>query len=339
MAYKKYIKRGGKIYGPYVYHSKRVDGKVVSEYIGPHKRKISYKKVSLAFLAVVLLFSLVYGSYNLLKKNQGVTGMAVLEGVYLGNQTILVQDEKGESFVSFQLLNSPKSILLGKRNLEIKIKSYLPYDLNFTPGDLKYSYGGGEMLGLFEEVNIQEKIVNGSQESWKDVSQVELLREEEKILKIDFSGVDLSELNLDLPANEEKINLEYDDKRIVLFLDNLKEGEISFEIESVNATAPLFLPEVVELNDSEREILIKEFGENVSVNINEAVEKNGLLVVKYELEDYEMVRSYDPDLKREIIESFMERDRIKFIKDIARALSQKEELGKEREEFLGEWRV
>jgi len=60
MAYKKYIKRGGKTYGPYVYHSKRVDGKVVSEYIGPQKVKINYKKISLVVLGIFVFLMLVF---------------------------------------------------------------------------------------------------------------------------------------------------------------------------------------------------------------------------------------------------------------------------------------
>lgn len=58
MAYKKYIKRGGKVYGPYIYHSKRVDGKVVSEYRGVPRNKIDYKKflwIGLGILVVALL--------------------------------------------------------------------------------------------------------------------------------------------------------------------------------------------------------------------------------------------------------------------------------------------
>lgn len=38
MAYKKYIERNGKLYGPYLYESKRVDGKVVSEYHGRNNK-------------------------------------------------------------------------------------------------------------------------------------------------------------------------------------------------------------------------------------------------------------------------------------------------------------
>ena len=30
MAYERYIKKDGRVYGPYTYHSRKVDGKVVS---------------------------------------------------------------------------------------------------------------------------------------------------------------------------------------------------------------------------------------------------------------------------------------------------------------------
>jgi len=37
MVYKRYIKRGGKTYGPYWYESHRVNGKVVAKYVGEAK--------------------------------------------------------------------------------------------------------------------------------------------------------------------------------------------------------------------------------------------------------------------------------------------------------------
>ena len=37
MSYKKYIKRDGKLYGPYVYTSERIGDKVVSHYVGQGK--------------------------------------------------------------------------------------------------------------------------------------------------------------------------------------------------------------------------------------------------------------------------------------------------------------
>ena len=69
MVYKKYIKRNGKLYGPYIYESKRVNGKVISEYHGseePKKEKgvkinkFNYKKIFLFFIGAILLAVLIY---------------------------------------------------------------------------------------------------------------------------------------------------------------------------------------------------------------------------------------------------------------------------------------
>jgi len=68
MAYKKYIKRGGKLYGPYIYHSKRIDGKVVSEYHGP--KKLDYKKFVFVGLGLIFLFVIIY----LIASGHGRTG-------------------------------------------------------------------------------------------------------------------------------------------------------------------------------------------------------------------------------------------------------------------------
>ncbi len=71
MTYKKYIKRGGKVYGPYIYHSKRVNGKVVSEYHGIDSKKIDYKKFLWISLSVLVLVILIFGIYYLGKSISG----------------------------------------------------------------------------------------------------------------------------------------------------------------------------------------------------------------------------------------------------------------------------
>ena len=74
MAYKKYIKKGEKIYGPYIYHSRRIDGKVISEYRGPEK--LSYKKIFLAVFGVIFLIALIF---ILIFSEREITGKAVLD--------------------------------------------------------------------------------------------------------------------------------------------------------------------------------------------------------------------------------------------------------------------
>ncbi|MFH1503661.1 MAG: hypothetical protein ABIE36_03315 [Candidatus Diapherotrites archaeon] len=72
MSYKKYIERNGKLYGPYIYSSKRVDGKVISEYQGTGSK--NHKKFLWIFLGVFLIAGIFY----LLFFNGGISGKVVL---------------------------------------------------------------------------------------------------------------------------------------------------------------------------------------------------------------------------------------------------------------------
>ncbi|MBI2042800.1 hypothetical protein HYT25_00225, partial [Candidatus Pacearchaeota archaeon] len=57
MAYKKYIKRDGKVFGPYVYHSRKINGRVITEYRGKH-RKNFLDYLILVSVPVLLLLSI-----------------------------------------------------------------------------------------------------------------------------------------------------------------------------------------------------------------------------------------------------------------------------------------
>jgi len=63
MVFKKYIKRGGKVYGPYLYENKRIDGKVVTSYVGKYEEsgetKKGNRKVFFYILPVLILFLLI----------------------------------------------------------------------------------------------------------------------------------------------------------------------------------------------------------------------------------------------------------------------------------------
>lgn len=121
MVYKKYIKKDGRLYGPYIYESKRVDGKVVSEYHGS-KRNVNLKKFIWIFASVVFIAILVY--ILSIIDFSGLTGLAILntnvnyteEQPIQGNVNILLK--QGE------LLPANSKLIL-----ENSGKSY-EYDLN-----------------------------------------------------------------------------------------------------------------------------------------------------------------------------------------------------------------
>jgi len=75
VVYKKYIKRNGKLYGPYIYHSRRVNGKVISEYQGTGKNK-DYKKFIFIFLGVLILLG---AGYGIISNKTNLTGYFVAD--------------------------------------------------------------------------------------------------------------------------------------------------------------------------------------------------------------------------------------------------------------------
>lgn len=58
MVYEKYIKRGGKIYGPYSYKSVKKDGRVITEYLGKSEKK--FKKLNKNFTGKLIFFGFVF---------------------------------------------------------------------------------------------------------------------------------------------------------------------------------------------------------------------------------------------------------------------------------------
>src|SRR4030043_143461 len=74
MVYKKYIKKNGKSYGPYIYHSRRVNGKVISEYHGSSGP--NYKRFILFIFGILFLISIAFFIFN---SNGKITGKSISE--------------------------------------------------------------------------------------------------------------------------------------------------------------------------------------------------------------------------------------------------------------------
>ena len=131
MVHRKYIKKGGKIYRPYLYENKRVNGKVVSRYIGRDDRfnnKIKlylYYWIFFAFFAG--LFVLIYGFY--FGSPLGKVAFDIETNYFSGesiNGIFKINLNKGE----FIPADSKIRINLGSKSAEYNLKELIELEEN-----------------------------------------------------------------------------------------------------------------------------------------------------------------------------------------------------------------
>jgi len=154
MVYKKYIKRNGKIYGPYTYQSRRVNGKVVSDYLG--RKKISFNKnLTYIFIGVFCLMFLSYFGYYAVNQ-RGIHGQAILE-----SQTTLTDAGFVDGVLKLSLQQGELIPVDSKIILEDSLgneQEFILQDLidrNASEGDFyvkgKYFYNEGQGYGIIGE--------------------------------------------------------------------------------------------------------------------------------------------------------------------------------------------
>ena len=92
------------------------------------------------------------------------------------------------------------------------------------------------------------------------------------------------------------------------------------------------------LTIQEKIVLEQAFG-NYQPEVTKAEGKNNYIVIRFELGERWREASYDVDLSQEELDLQMEEDIIKWLKDIAKSLSEQEPFVEEIEELLGNYSV
>lgn len=298
MAYKKYIKRGGKVYGPYIYHSKRVDGKVISEYRGSDK--LDYKKIFLAIFGMVFLVALIF---ILVFYEKEMTGRVVSE---IERE---IQGQVSADGIFNYTLQEGERVELKPRSVETDTEQ-------LSDSDIELKIEGNEVIvtTTYSEINssLEEEIfpivyfVLG------------ILSEEESI---EENITNMTEPTLEIEINESEI---VEEPTPEISEPDPLVPEIIYETEE-----EIYVPEVViSLTEQERAILLEYFG-SAFVEVKESSPKNGFIKVRFELGEYWAEFNYDANYDREILDSFIERDRTEWLKDIAKSLSQEPEIEEE----------
>ncbi|MEM3091350.1 MAG: hypothetical protein QXX55_01635 [Candidatus Pacearchaeota archaeon] len=216
------------------------------------------------------------------------------------------------------------------QRVEIKPKSVVTESgKQLDDNDVSIKVVGDEVIVTTEYFEIEsgygkDYIVDKTRDIIIDISKLDLILNSGS-LKISLLDPNrMSEiLSLETTLSEGTINtnktIETNKTKTGMELNPKNETEIEKKNQEVT-----FIQEPIELTETEKEILNSKFG-NYSVSIRRAIERNGFIIVRYELGDFWIENSYSSDLDNETRKSFMERDKIKWLKDIAFRLSKKDE--------------
>jgi len=169
MVYKKFITKGGKVYGPYTYHSKRVGDKVISEYHGKDDDMNAGAQVAksnpdhifisiIVMLALLLVVDSLHGaitgnvilraetSYVANESLDGILRLNLREGEFIPASTKVVLENGGKSYEYTLEDLIPESEFKGEGNFfvdgksvsgsgtgyGVKGKKEIPADVEFT---------------------------------------------------------------------------------------------------------------------------------------------------------------------------------------------------------------
>ncbi len=94
MVHKRYIKRNGKIYGPYAYHSRRVGGKVISEYRGKDLCSVNKKNRFDYLFFVFILATFLFTGFSLIDNSDSFTFFSDLDFDSIKTMTGFVVSEE-----------------------------------------------------------------------------------------------------------------------------------------------------------------------------------------------------------------------------------------------------
>ena len=145
--------------------------------------------------------------------------------------------------------------------------------------------------------------------------------------------INLSAIGLNFSKGDLSIRFVYEESEVISLLTILQEGKIEEKNESILVEIPEFV--LQNLTDDEKQILIQKFG-NVSIKTTRAEVLDGRLIRNYKIGDYELVASYDYDSNvTNSLKEQMERDKLNFLRDLIRMISEEESGSENVLEFFG----
>jgi hypothetical protein len=270
---------------------------------------------------------------------------ALIEEEFAAEESVLEEEpsiiEKAASAIAMSFASLlGRSSITGQVTLDFETnisgtvfgdKSFL-YNLedNQTAELLSGSVMYGDVVLDDDSVNFEIRdgvvVVSSNYFETKEGYGADYLEDDSQVLEINLSAI-----GLNFSKGELSINFVYDDEEIISLSTILQEGKIE-ETEEVILEVPVIVSE--NLTKDEFFTLFKKF-RDVSLETTQSEIINGRLVRNYKIGNYELISSYNYDSGiTDSLRAQMEKDKINFLKDLAKTLSEEGTSFEEVEEFL-----
>ena len=228
MSYKKYVKKGGKSFGPYYYESFRdKSGKVKRRYLGtedPNEQKsIVHTEKSIKFLPIFLILFIVIllilgAGFFIVKIQKSFTGFSISDtmtesqkqSVLLENENVLQTVNSGDSSLSIkdpvkvsgQVINKNKNKRLDFQTKDGKIRLYFDL-LNYS--EFVENVAVESNMSVFINETINELILNETNFTLENSSNVTIPQLNESLnitIPENESNIAIPNENITLPVND-----------------------------------------------------------------------------------------------------------------------------------------
>lgn len=271
MVYKKYIKRGGKKFGPYYYKSHKVKGRVITEYLGKSDGKNKFFNKSffaIGFGVVFILAVIFFVGFNL-------TGNISLDVKSKYNFGELLKGDLKVKIQAGELVPKDSIVFVGLGNLSKEFFLYELVDENLTDGNFYVEdseiFGSGKGYGVIGSKKIYPEIdfdllISEKSEKQKEVEESKKV-DDNSIIKKDEVVVDEKGSEFEEKVSEDSVK----DKES----EDVKEKKI----------AGVVKPKVKELDEDIEEIEEEDEVEEVVEEEEEIVEEIDDEEVEEEVEE------------------------------------------------------
>ncbi|MDP2672936.1 MAG: hypothetical protein Q8O84_03940, partial [Nanoarchaeota archaeon] len=209
MVYKKYIKRGDKLFGPYYYRSVKKDGKVITQYVknpNDFPRKIGSKKIHKNFLILPILFLILIAGFFILKPV--LTGKATLsaDNSYVSGETL---------FGELKLNLEPREFIPADTKVIINEKEFILKNLiQENPRRGEFYVSGVDISGFGEGYGVKEEdleisfVLNVLSESPRDDSGAPSEKKDDKEISKEDKNLEAETNETGVEENNETIKTE-----------------------------------------------------------------------------------------------------------------------------------